>query len=191
MGDREEPLCATVPLPTCITEGYPSSIRSFLFCSPGERSNSAQHAPSSITPLGEWRRLCASSLLLFPGLSPGLHCPAHGGGVHTALYDQERWWDGGIPRVVQEEGYPGWCTSPISQGIYTRVYLSHTQGCTYPACSLLTPGCTYPACSLLTPGCTTGTPLIPTGVQQVPLSYPRVYKGISLLTSGCTRAYPS
>jgi len=60
-GERS-PLCAEVPPHRGITEGYPNAIQSLSDLSQEERSNSAQSGPLSVTQLGEWRALCASSL---------------------------------------------------------------------------------------------------------------------------------
>jgi len=66
-GRSDVPLCADLPLPTGITEGYPVSIQSFTLFFRERRSNNAQKDLRTITPLGELGAVCASFPILFSG----------------------------------------------------------------------------------------------------------------------------
>jgi len=101
-------LCATLPLHTVFTEGYPETIQSSDIYSPEERSNSAHHCPLSFTPLLTLRPKEASTQGIPPLLSPGPHRPAP---------QPEREMMHGQHRVQRVQGVP--------QGMY---YAQYTRG---------------------------------------------------------------
>jgi len=61
-GRKEGTVCAEASTIGVLPKNDPSSIQSYPLFQRGNRSNSAQRGPLTVTPLGDLRAICASSL---------------------------------------------------------------------------------------------------------------------------------
>jgi len=189
-------------------------IQSLLLISREERSNSAQRAPLTVTPLGARTCRRASLPLLISWLSPGprlfptahQYPPQH---AHPAAGECTRctWEDGVYPgsRVLYihrgtPPTIPGHLSptipghlSPTIPSIYHRVYVRRYLSGPTGVCTGM---------PLRTHGCVPGMLHLPTGVYRACYTYPQVYVrgylsylrcmyGDTSHTSGCIWAYPT